>query len=109
MNAQVSILHDDYPSSVKDSVREMVEDRLQGLDRFFDRTKSVRALLERERASHRVEIVCNVGRGSVLVADVRGDRLNPTVDEAIQRMTVQLKRHHDKLTRERRRGGRIGH
>lgn len=105
MNAQVSILHHDYPSTV----RTMVEERLQGLDRFFSNTKSVRARLERQRAAHRVEIVCNVGRGSVLVADVQGEHLAPTVEEAIDRLGTQLKRHHDKLTRERHRGGRPGH
>jgi len=86
----------------------MVDERLQGLSRFFDRVVSVRANLERQNEDHRVELVANVGQGSVLVADVKGDTFSKVLDEAIDRMTRQLKRHADKLTVERRRGGRPG-
>ena len=105
MKTEVSILHHDYPTRVRDTV----EERLQGLLKFFDRVISIRALLERQNEDHRVEIVVNAGKGAVLVADVKADAFSSALDEALDRMTRHLKRHHDKLTRDRHRGGRIGH
>ncbi len=105
MKTQVTILHQDYPSRV----REYVESKIQALERFHERAISMRASLERDGDDHRVELVANVGRGAVLVADARGDGLGPALDEALDRMTRQLKRHHDKITRERHRGGSSGH
>jgi ribosomal subunit interface protein len=105
METQVAILHHDYPARVRDGV----EERLKGLTRYCDRVISVKALLERQRADHRVELVANVGRGTILVADVKGDAFTTALDGAMDRMTRRLKRHHDKLTRDRHRGGRVGH
>ncbi len=67
MKTQVSILHHDYPGRVRD----IVDEKLQGLTRFFGRLVSVRANLERQNEDHRVEIVATVGKGSVIVADGR--------------------------------------
>ncbi len=105
MKTQVSILHHDYPRRLRDTI----EDKLQGLTRFGSRLVSVKANIERQNEVHRVELVANVGQGSVLVADVQGDTFGVVLDEALDRMTRQLKRHHEKLTVDRRRGGRIGH
>jgi len=105
METQVAILHHDYPAGI----REAIEERLKNLVKFHDRVVSMKALLERQREDHRVELVANVGRGTVLVADVKEGALSAALDEAIDRMTRHLKRHHDKVTRDRHRGGRVGH
>ena len=105
MKTQVSILHHDYPARV----RETVEEKLQHLARFHERVVSMRALLERQNEEHRVEIVANVGRGTVLVSDLTANAFAAAVDGAVDRMARHLKRHHDKVTRDRHRGGRIGH
>lgn len=105
MNTQVAILHRDYPSEVRDNV----ERKLQQLGRFFGRAITVRANLERQHDGHRVELIANVGRGSVLVADFAHENFGAALDEAIARMERQLKKHHDKVTIERYRGGRSGH
>jgi ribosomal subunit interface protein len=100
MQTQVSILHHDYPSWV----RETVETKMQHLVKFYDRIVSMRALLERQHSEHRVEIVAAVGRGAVLVVDARGDEFTNALEEAMTRMERLLKRHHDKLSISRRRG-----
>jgi ribosomal subunit interface protein len=105
MKTQVSILHHDYPARV----RETVEEKLQHLLKFYERVVSIRALLERQNEHHRVEIVANVGRGTVLVADLTADSFSTALDGAVDRMVRHLKRHHDKVTRDRHRGGRVGH
>ncbi|MCP3916927.1 MAG: ribosome-associated translation inhibitor RaiA [bacterium] len=105
MKTQVTILHHDYPARVRD----FVEGKIQTLSRFHDRAISMRANLERQSEDHRVELIANVGRGSVLVADAKGEALGPVLEEALDRMARQMKRHHDKVTRDRHRGGRPGH
>ena len=100
MKTQVSILHHDYPGRVRD----LVDDKLQGLTRFFSRVVSVKANLERQNDDHRVELVASVGKGPVLVADAKGEAFRATLDEAIDRMSCQLRKHHDKQIDRHRRG-----
>ena len=102
MQTQVSILHHDYPAHV----REQVEARLQHLVKFYERMVSVRALLERQNESHRVEIVASVGHGAVLVFDARNANFGTALEEAMSGMEGQLKRHNQKQTQERRRSSR---
>lgn len=99
MKTEVSILHREYPAHVRDDVAT----KLQNLTRFFERTVSMRALLERQREQHRVELVANVGHGVVLVVDARESSIGQALDEALSRMARVLKRHKAKLTSERRR------
>ncbi len=105
MKTEVSILHHDYPSRV----RHTVEEKLLQLGKFCDWIISLKAMVERQNEDHRVEIVANAGGGTVLVADVKAGAFSTALDEAVERMARHLKRHHDKLTRERYRGGRKGH
>ncbi len=102
MKTEVSILHKDYPASVRDKVDE----KLQDLSRFCSDKVSLSARLEKEKDVHRVEIVANVPGGPVLVADARADGLRGALDEALSRMTRLLKRSREKRTIERRRNGR---
>jgi ribosomal subunit interface protein len=98
MQTLVSILHHDYPPVVRDTV----DARLQHLERFHGRIVSLRALLERQRTDHRVELVANVGHGAVLVADARRDDFGAALDEAAARMERLLKRDHDRRIERRR-------
>lgn len=100
MQAQVSILHHDYPIRA----REQVEQKLQHLVKFYERIVSMRALLERQHDDHRVEIVAHIARGAVLVVDARASGFSAALEEAIGRMERLLKRQNEKRTHERRRG-----
>ncbi len=99
MQTHVSILHHDYPTTV----RSTVDTKLQHLVKFYDRIVSVRALLERQADLHRVELVAAVGHGAVLVVDSRNDEFSSALEEALSRMERLLKRHHDKFHERRRR------
>lgn len=93
MKTEVAILHHGYPIGV----REIVESRIESLERYFDKTVSVRAMLEHVHDEHRVELIANVRRGVVLKVDVRGGSFRATLDEAVQRMSRVLTRHKEKL------------
>ncbi len=100
MKTEVTILHHEYPSRVRDHVVQKIEH----LVRFFEGTVSVRAVLERQHDVHRVELVANVRRGIVLVVDARAESVSSALDQAIERMGRVLARHKSKLKEERRRG-----
>ncbi len=99
MKIEVSIPHDDYPAEV----RGQVEEKLQRLARYFDRTESIRALLEQQQHIHRVELVASARPGVVLVVDSRADSLSKALDESVDRMSNVLARHKQKLAKSVRR------
>ncbi|MFT5284533.1 MAG: ribosomal subunit interface protein [Planctomycetota bacterium] len=99
MKTEVSIIHHDYPSRIRDHVAT----KLQDLNKFFGRTVSVRALLQQERDEHHAELVANVGNGIVLVVEGKANSIHAALDEALARMAKVLKRHKAKRTIERRR------
>jgi ribosomal subunit interface protein len=99
MKTEVAILHHEYPSRIRDDVAS----KLQHLTKYFERTVSIRAALERQREVHRAELVANVGHGVVLVVDARAGSISLALDEALGRMARVLKRHKAKLTEARRR------
>jgi len=95
MKTEVVIPHNEYPAQV----REHVLRKLDTLERFFEGTVSVRAVLERQHTDHRVELVANVRPGVVLVIDGTSDSMSVALDSAIERMGRVLARHKDKLKR----------
>lgn len=93
MKTDVLIAHHDYPAHV----REHVTEKLEGLDRFFEGTVSVRARLHREHDLDVVELVANVRRGVVLVTEGRSDRLSAALDDAVVKMGRALAKHKEKV------------
>ena len=98
MKTEVAILRNEYPTKIRD----FVADKLQNLVRFYEGTVSMRAVLEKDGDTHRVELVANVRRGVVLVVDARSDSITSALDDAIERMGRVLSRHKDKLKSGRR-------
>lgn len=103
MKTEVSILHHDYPSRY----RTVVEERLSALERFHGRIVSMDARIEKDAREHHVELVANLGKNHVLVADVRRDAFGAALSEAVDRMGRQLRKHHDKARIEPRRHGGV--
>lgn len=98
MKTEVAILHQDYPPGL----RTYADSKLQPLERYYDRTFSLRATLERQHDEHRAELVASVGKGVVLVVDERAESIRAALDEAVDRMGRTLRRHKEKLTAKRR-------
>ena len=99
MKTEVAILHQEYPSEIRDHVT----DKIQQLVKFYDGTVSVRAVLERQHDVHRVELIANVRRGVTLVVDARASSITAALDEGVDRMGRMLARHKTKLKVEGRR------
>ena len=99
MKTQVSILHHDYPSRY----RSVGEERLTALERFHQKIVSIDARLEKDSREHHVELVANVGKGHILVANVRREAFGEALTEALDRMGRQLRKQNDKSRMEPRR------
>ena len=99
MKTQVSVARRAYPNSV----RESVEAKLQLLARYFERIESLRAVLEREREDHRVELIVHVGHGATLVVEAKASSMNAALDESMARMKSLLTRHKQRLVQRHRR------
>ena len=102
MKTFVSIPHHEYPTRARD----YVESKLQALLRYYERIVSVRAVLERQGETHRVELVANVGHHATLVVDEREGTLDAALEAALGKMTRTLARLKDKLEDRHRRGAR---
>jgi ribosomal subunit interface protein len=104
MKTEVSILHHEYPAPV----REYADEKLQQLVRFFERTVSVRALLERQHNEHHAKLVASVRNGVVVEVEGRSsDSIRHALDEALARMGRVLLRHKGKLNDAHRRASRV--
>lgn len=99
MKTTVSIPHHDYPGRV----RSFVEAKLQTLLAHYERVVSVRALCERQSATHRVELVANVGHHATLVVDARADAFDVALEGALAKLSRVLSRHKDRRIDQRRR------
>ena len=100
MKTLVSIPHHEYPVHVRD----LVESKLQELLKYYERIMSLRAVLERQGESHRVEIVATLGHHAVLVVEAREDAFVGALETALERMRAVLKRHKTRLESKHRRG-----
>jgi ribosomal subunit interface protein len=102
MKTLVSDPHRAYPNNLRDSV----ETRLQHLAKYFERIESLRAVLEKEHDSHRVEIVVHVGHGATLVVDSKAGTFDEALEDSMQRMKLLLTRHKKRLVQRHRRARR---
>jgi len=93
LKTEIAILHNEYSTRVRDLVAE----KLQGLARYFDGTVSIRAVLERQRDEHRVDLVAHVRRGVVLVVDARADSIMGALEEAIAKQKRVLARYKERI------------
>jgi ribosomal subunit interface protein len=92
MNKQISILHQDVPKGT----RTYVESRLDAMQLFGNRLNSLTARLDCLQEGHQVELVAGVGRAGTLVASATTPTLMGALDEAIDRLSCQLRKIHDK-------------
>ncbi|HPF13796.1 MAG: HPF/RaiA family ribosome-associated protein [Planctomycetes bacterium] len=92
MRKQISILSDTYPADT----RGLIESRLDSMHLFGNRLDTVTARLVRDHESHAIELVAGAGRDGTLVARSKTTNLMQALDEAIDRLTAQLRKLHDR-------------
>ena len=90
-------------TKVSDRTKEHVEEACEKLHQFHDRIIDCEVILEKgSRHGHAVEIKVLVPQHALVAqAATEEDNLFKCIDEARDRMEVQLKKHHDKVVEHR--------
>jgi len=89
---------------VTDALRSHVEERIEHLQKYFDRITRVDVILSVEKFRHRAEVTLH-GNHMVAHADEVTDDMYASIDRAahviekrVRRYKERLKRHHDRKT-----------
>ena len=101
MKKDVALLHNAYPSSLRD----YVEQRLDGLGRFNERMTAVRAVLDHQHNDHRVELVASIGGSGPLVVEAMAHSPRLALKHALASLTTSLKRQRTKFLDSRHHAG----
>lgn len=82
---------------VTDPIREYVESKIAKLPRYYDNVHSIETVLEIEANQPKVEIVVQAGRKHTFVATHRCEDMYAAFDQALDKMTSQLRRFKDRV------------
>lgn len=93
MNAVVKARHID----VTDALRQYVQTKVSKLPRFYSNITSIEVILDMEADQPVVEIVVLGKRKSKFVAKNRGPDMYACIDQCVDKIREQLRRHKDKI------------
>ena len=93
MNIVVKTRH----MAATDAIKHYVETKAAKLSRYYDNVHTIEVILDVEADKPSVEIVASAKRRNVFVASHRGDDMYACVDQALHKITEQLRRHKDKV------------
>jgi putative sigma-54 modulation protein len=82
---------------VTNAIREYVESKASRLRRFYNGLHSIEVILDVEAEKPVVEIVVTASRKSTFVATHRDNDMYACVDQCLQKISEQLRRHKGKV------------
>ncbi|MCB0834351.1 MAG: ribosome-associated translation inhibitor RaiA [Bacteroidetes bacterium] len=77
-------------------VKQYLEEKLERLERYYDRIVDCETVFERVKSSEKVEIKIRV-YGTLLVAKASSTDVTKAIDTAIDKLERQLKKFKDKI------------
>lgn len=87
-----------------DDLKQRAEERLGKLQRFFDRILDARVVISLEKNRYNAEGTLTAN-GTPIVSRAVAESDRAAVEQVLDKMEVQLRRHKDRLTRHKRRTG----
>lgn len=93
MNIVVKARHMD----ATDALKRYVESKVAKLQRFYDNVQSIEVTLDLEADKPVVEIVAQARRKHTFVASHRGENMYASVDECLDKVSEQVRRHKDRV------------
>ena len=82
--------------SPSDKLKEMVYEKLKKIEKFNSDIMNCRVVLTKEANFKDVEIVIN-GKGHHFVANENSENFEKSLISAIDKITIQVKKQHEKL------------
>ncbi len=88
------------------ALRDYIENKFQRLERHFDQMTNVHIILSVEKERHKAEATISVTRNE-LFADTEQESMYAAIDELMDKLDRQLKKHKEKMTDHHRNEGGI--
>lgn len=79
-----------------ESLKSYVKERIEHIEKYFDRAVEAHAVLSLERYLHHADITIHAG-SYLLRGKVKSEDMYKSIDEAVDKIEKQLKRYKDKL------------
>jgi putative sigma-54 modulation protein len=89
---------------LSDSLKERTEERLNRLSRFFDRIFDARVVVSLEKNRYNAEASVTLN-GTPIASHTVADSDRAAVEQVLDKLETQIRRHKDRLTKNRRRQG----
>ncbi len=93
MNVTIKARHMD----VTDAIRDYAGSKAEKLPKYYDNLQSIEVILDMEAGQPSVEIVAQASRKSTFVAHHRDTDLYACIDQCVDKISQQLRRHKDKV------------
>jgi putative sigma-54 modulation protein len=98
MNTEITTRH----FELSDGLKKRTEDRLNKLHRFFDRIMDARVVVSFEKNRYDAEATL-IANGTPITSHAKGDSEKVALEQALDKLEVQVRRHKDRLTKKKRR------
>jgi len=82
---------------VTTALRAYVTEKMQKLERHFDRVNSVNVILNVEKLQHQAEATVNAGGHTIFAAETAMD-MYASIDKLIDKLDRQVRRYKDRIT-----------
>lgn len=79
-----------------ESLKSYVKERIEHIEKYFDRSVEAHAVLSMERYLHHSDITIQAG-SYLLRGKVKSEDMYKSIDEAVDKIEKQLKRYKDKM------------
>jgi putative sigma-54 modulation protein len=82
---------------ITDSLRNYVEEKIEKLERHFDKVTNTHVILSVESTRHKAEATVNMS-GNNIFAESTEDNMYAAIDSLIDKLDRQVKKHKEKIT-----------
>jgi len=82
---------------LRPGTRQTLIEKLENLERYFDRTISIDAMVEEEKDHFIVRLVAHLVRKKIVKAEAQSQDLSLAINEAVENLKSQLTRFKDQL------------
>lgn len=87
------------------SLRDYVNDKMERIERHFDKVSDIHVILSVEKLRHKAEATLHVNGGNVY-ADAVEEDMYAAIDGLIDKLDRQVKKHKEKLSNHHRNNNR---
>ncbi|MBQ4049850.1 MAG: ribosome-associated translation inhibitor RaiA [Clostridia bacterium] len=91
---KIEFLSKNYSPS--DKLKNVIEHKLEKLDKFFDEDTKIKVMLKQSKEIYTLELTIGVEKG-VLRSEVSSDNMYNNIDIALPKLEKQIIKHHKKV------------